>query len=1109
MRNKTTILFLWCFLSFLHAYAQYTGPIWYFGENAGINFSQNPPIAITDGKINSIEGCATISDLNGNLFFYTDGETVWNRNHQVMINGTELNGDKTTTQSAVIVQQPSSAQHFYIFTADRFTGSDGLCYSIVDMGQDDGLGMVIEKNTQLITPISEKLTIGNHANGKDVWVITHEWNSDAFYAYLITDQGISNPVISNSGTVHQGGTYGYYNSIGYMKLSPSGEKLSLAIFDAGIFELFDFDSSTGVISHHLTIYGGYRNYAVEFSPNSQLLYVKSLYSGDIFQYNLSAGSDEEIILSKTWIGEATNNPTPVNYISGALQLGIDGRIYVAKYQHDFLSVIEHPDMLGTACNFIDDGFGLNGRRSTLGLPFAGLAVSNAILSEYYCFGDSTQFWIQSFQQFDSVSWDFGDPVSGTHNTSNLLEPKHVFSSPGNYEVTVNIYHNANITTLQAHVEIFPSPIIDLGQDTTLCEGNYLILDPGASYESYIWQNGSTMSVFTVVESGLYWVEVSNTFGCTQRDSIFVTIAPKPEVWLGNDSILCEGDTLILCTDPGYESYAWQDGSGENCFIATNSGIYWVELTNEFGCSATDSIQLTFLGSSDFSLGNDTVICFEQTLTLDAGWGYDSYLWHDGSTGQTLVIEQSGNYWVEVSSKCGIGSDTISVDFSDYFEVSLGNDTSFCYGHNTILDPGSGFVSYFWQDGSNLQTYTAASSGIYWVIVSDSVGCTATDSVYIDVYSLFDISLGDDTIAFCKGDYIFLHGPEGYENYLWQDGSAFPSILADEEGLFWLEVADANECSARDSIYVMEAVIPADLLGPDRHICPDEMITIAALPGFSTYYWQDGSSNPTFTTELPGKYWVVVQDENGCTGADTISINPFKIPDFGLEPSEPICPGDSLLLAVDEGHFNYIWQNDSTNSHSLWVNQEGLYHIQVETICGIFNDSIEVFLHYGNLDLGNDTVMRFGEQLMLYPGQEYTQHYWSTGSYDSTIVVNEAGIYWLEAFDGVCFVTDSIRIDFFADIVIPNVFTPNNDGYNDSFYASTIYPDGVLEFKMTIFNRWGRVVHTLENIDETWDGTINGTLAADSVYFWVCEYAIFDLTGKVSFRKRQGSLTLIR
>lgn len=1103
MKNKTAILFLMSLLSFLHAYAQYPGPIWYFGDYAGIDFRNENPIILSDGQTYTQEGCSVLTDINGQLFFYSDGVTVWTKEHQVMENGNNLLGNSSSSQSSVIIPMPGSISKYYIFTVDYINGTNGLNYSIVDMELNAGLGAVTVKNSQINSQARERVTAISHENNIDFWLLIVAHNTNRYYAYLVTEEGIStNPVITTTGNILS-------NTTGYLKPSADGDRIISPNWANNSFTLFEFDRNAGILTNPVVFENYQGVYGSEFSSDGTKLYVHLYHTKKIYQFDLAKKTSKEIVNSGLHIGTSSGN------YGGAMQIAPDSKIYITKqyeWNHGvrFLGVINNPNLSGTACDFNDIGLDLQNGRSRLGLPnFAVIKSPPLVEYEYDCFYDTTQFWIQNLQQFDSVIWNFDDPSSGIHNTSNLLEPQHVFTSPGTYEVSVTIYHNATSTTLEVSVEIFPSPIIDLGQDTIICEGDILILVPGANYESYIWQDGSTMPVFTVYESGLYWVEVSNSFGCIQSDSVFVTVSPKPEVWLGNDSILCAGDTLILCTDPGYASYVWQDGSGENCFTATNSGTFWVELTNEFGCSATDSIQLTFLGSSDFSLGNDTIICFDQTLTLDAGWGYDNYLWHDGSTGQTLVIEQSGNYWVEVSSKCGIGSDTISVEFNDYFEVSLGNDTSFCYGHNTILDPGSGFVSYFWQDGSNSQTYTAASSGIYWVIVSDSVGCTATDSVYIDVYSLFDISLGDDTIAFCKGDYIFLHGPEGYENYLWQDGSAFPSILADEEGLFWLEVADANGCSARDSIYVMEAVIPVDLLGPDRHICPDEMITIAALPGFSTYYWQDGSSNPTFATELPGKYWVVVQDENGCNGTDTISINPFKIPDFGLEPAEPICPGDSLLLAVDEGHLHYSWQNSNISSHSLWVSQEGFYHIRVETQCGTFADSVEVYVHYGNLDLGNDTVIRAGEQLQLYPGSGYSQHFWNTGSYDSTIMVNEAGIYWLEAFDGVCLVTDTIKVDIFTDILIPNVFTPNNDGFNDTFHASTTYPDGIYEFKMVIFNRWGNIVHTLENINDAWDGTINGTEVADGVYFWVCNYAIFDLSGKVSFRKKQGSVTLIR
>ena len=659
-----------------------------------------------------------------------------------------------------------------------------------------------------------------------------------------------------------------------------------------------------------------------------------------------------------------------------------------------------------------------------------------------------------------------------------------------------------------YIEMLPAPQLELGNDTTICSSDFLVLDPGNGFESYFWQDNSNGATFTVTETGLYWVEVENGFGCSNRDSIDVAITLGPDIWLGNDSTLCTGDTVSICADAGYPDYLWQDGSTDSCLSVVASGNYWVEVSDEFGCSGYDTINFNFLPGPDVSIGNDTLICFNEYLQLDAGEDYENYLWQDGSGGQTYLVTQAGEYWVEVVNECGFGSDTISVGFTEYFDVWLGNDTSFCYGQSAVLDAGEGFSSYFWNNGSTSQSIFAANTGNYWVEVSDSLDCTATDTIFIEAYMDFTISIGDDTVKICEGDYVFLNGPEGYPAYLWQDGSTYPTLLADTAGIYWLEVTDENGCAARDSTVLVLNIIPVDLLGNDTVICPDTELVLNARPGFQNYQWQDGSTESAFVTNHEGKFWVSVLDEIGCSGTDTILVSPFDEPGLSLADEEWICHGDSLLLDAGEGYLSYLWQDGSSEPEYL-VTEEGFYKVEVETICGFYTDSVEVYFYEGNLDLGRDTILCDGEQLPLYPGPGYSDYYWSNGSTDSILIIGEKGDYWLKVFDGFCYISDSIAVDACTSIWIPNVFTPNGDEKNETFYAKAENPAGITQFKLTIFNRWGRIVYEMDDIDDKWDGRLNGNECSAGAYFWVCDYQALDKYGNPKNHSKQGSVTLIR
>jgi hypothetical protein len=358
---KTLLLFC-LFLNGLLAYAQKEANIWYFGENAGVDFNSGKPFPLVDGKIKTQEGVATISDNNGNLLFYTDGMTVWNKFHEKMPNGEHLKGDISATQAAIIVPKPNSSNIYYIFTVTSWGSKDGLNYSVVDMTADKGKGDVIKKNDSLFTPVTEKLTAVLHKNKESVWVITHDYLSAAFRVYLVTKDGLDkNPVISEVGEK-------YYAAPGYLKVSPDGRRLATAVWRQNSVDLFDFNNETGEISNPMRINSGgalQDAYGVEFSPDGSKLYVTTWHSPPvtIMQLDLSNYNKDSIKKSIVKIAE---NSKPQHF--GALQLGPDDKIYIVKnFQHS-LAAINTPNAKGDNCNYIDSACTLETGMGRGGLP---------------------------------------------------------------------------------------------------------------------------------------------------------------------------------------------------------------------------------------------------------------------------------------------------------------------------------------------------------------------------------------------------------------------------------------------------------------------------------------------------------------------------------------------------------------------------------------------------------------------------------------------------------------------------------------------------------------------------------------------------------------------
>ncbi|MBB6612289.1 hypothetical protein H7F15_14660 [Pontibacter sp. Tf4] len=358
----TAVLF---YSSVIIAQAQGEQNNWFFGKGAGIAIHGDSVTALANGRLYTEEGSASISDKNGNLLFYTNGLTVWNRNHRVMPNGNGLLGGNSSTQSALIIPKPGSETIYYIFTTDIQAQSDGLRYSILDMSKDNGNGDLVFKNTFMIAPATEKLTAVRHSNGKDWWVIAHRWNSNAYISFLVSETGVATqPVMSHAGTVHGGANR---KAIGYLKPSPDGTKLAAALWnDDSNFELLNFDRSTGKISNPVLFKGFTEAYGIAFSPDGSKLYgtVKDKKSGkgQVVQFDLKAGSPGDIIKSATIVA------TSGSPVLGALQTGPNGRIYVARKDNLYLGIIENPNAAGKAVVYQDNGIKLAGRRSDLGLP---------------------------------------------------------------------------------------------------------------------------------------------------------------------------------------------------------------------------------------------------------------------------------------------------------------------------------------------------------------------------------------------------------------------------------------------------------------------------------------------------------------------------------------------------------------------------------------------------------------------------------------------------------------------------------------------------------------------------------------------------------------------
>lgn len=509
--------------------------LWYFGVYAGINFNSGDAVPETwqPDVFQTPISPAVISDSTGKLLFMTNGKQIYNKHFNLMVDG--LYGHYSCTQPAIIIPRPGDLNRYFIITSDSYrdiNGDKGLNYTDIDMDANFGQGNMVTLNANLVASgMDGRLTAVKHSNGNDFWLIAHRWASNEFLAFMITSAGVSPmPVSSQTGSVHDGDD----NLLGFMKASPDGSRLAVALYGNQSVEIFNFNNETGKVTLPIISPPDYEGaYGLEFSPDNTKVYLTTLdyaniipaFQSELYQFDLDAsdifGTSKLIHTSKDAFRYA------------GLQLGIDGRIYLAKSMNasahsDFLGVVYNPNRADTACNFNKlEGssgveFDLGGKQSFWGLPNVVQSFVDWPHFTYdsICVGDLTSFNITNVANIADASWEFNDP-SGSSNTADFLRPTHSFSAEGQYQVSVTeSYENIDYTYNES-LTVYSLPDVEFGMDTIyIFKGDYARLNVG-TWAGYYWSNGATTPEILVSEPGEYWVEVQNGQCCRNADTIYV------------------------------------------------------------------------------------------------------------------------------------------------------------------------------------------------------------------------------------------------------------------------------------------------------------------------------------------------------------------------------------------------------------------------------------------------------------------------------------------------------------------------------------------------------------------------------------------------------------
>jgi gliding motility-associated-like protein len=252
------------------------------------------------------------------------------------------------------------------------------------------------------------------------------------------------------------------------------------------------------------------------------------------------------------------------------------------------------------------------------------------------------------------------------------------------------------------VTVTPALNADLGKDTGICvsQAPLVLRSEQPAGTHYLWSNGLSDSTMEVYRTGRYWLEVS-LGNCKSSDTIQVLLVPDPDVFIGNDTVICEQFPLRLGMEVPGARYRWNRGETTSHISVNSTGDYILE-TNLYGCIVSDTISVTAMPLPEIDLGGDRDICPEQTMVLDGTYGAQSrYRWSTGASSAQIAVSEAGTYWVMVHSEHGcVGGDTVTLRLYPKPQVVLGPDTTVCEETPLILLPRQlNADSLVWSDGS--------------------------------------------------------------------------------------------------------------------------------------------------------------------------------------------------------------------------------------------------------------------------------------------------------------------------------------------------------------------------------------------------------------------------
>ena len=614
---------------------------------------------------------------------------------------------------------------------------------------------------------------------------------------------------------------------------------------------------------------------------------------------------------------------------------------------------------------------------------------------------------------DTLVLSTGNNVGSFTWQDGSMEPTLEVTVAGTYSVSITNYCGED----DDEVEVIFHPhttIPDLGPDRSLCPGDQVVLHVSSPAATYQWNDLSTADSLVVTTAGTYFVIVTG-YCDTFSDTVQVSLNNQPPaLTLPDDFGLCTGQSFTIDPAINEVNYVWQDGAVTPQYIVTSPGTYTLTVSNACGSDA-DTLIVTDAGlPPTVALSPDTAICTGTSFILIPGFSnVNAWLWSDGSTGSSYLINAPGEISVIVNNTCGTAVDTMVVGtLPPVPQLSLGTDTLICAGELVTLSIPFSDVSISWSNGSSESEIVVSGPASVFASIENVCGVsydTLQISLLPDIPSL---ELGPD-ITICPGVEVLLTPEIPEVNYVWQDGSTNETYLVTQAGVISLLIS--NTCGeAQDTLIVSESFEgPQVDLGADVLGCEGDSIHVGAnLVGVS-YLWSDGSTDSDITVSQTGVWILAVSNLCGAD-RDTISIEISGVPPVPvLGQDSMICEGQSVtLISNADAITSTVWQDGST-APTLVVTVAGQYILHHENRCGAASDTILIAVHQmpEPFYLGPDTTLCPGASFIITAPVTTDEIQWQDGSSGTSMIADRAQTYSLTIENECGLVVDELIVAF--------------------------------------------------------------------------------------------------